>query len=399
MKDYIDFTQADLIEDEYFLEWVSKPSEKSQIFWEEFIKKYPEKKKEIETAKLIIKSMVPDETDFYETEIDSLWTSIKKSIDNRKKRNWRLWYPVAAAGILIFIVSIWWINSENHKNYDVVDYSQLLPTRNATQDVELILGDQTKVKISEKESELKYNSNGKLVINSAKSIMQEAVRSTSSQVSINTIVVPRGKRANITFTDGTTLWLNSGSSAVYPVEFTGRKREVYIKGEGYLEVAHDESRPFIVKTDQMDIQVLGTSFNICAYPEDASTKVVLVEGKVVARCTNNPEVILLPNQMISFSNETKKTDVTEVNVEDYISWKDGWLLCNSEELGSLVEKLERYYDQKIIFSDEDVRLYRLSGKLDLKDDLNQVLQVIATTAPVEIQVKNEAICISNKKLK
>jgi ferric-dicitrate binding protein FerR (iron transport regulator) len=396
MKDYIDFTQADLIEDEYFLEWVSKPSEKSQIFWEEFIKKYPEKKKEIETAKLIIKSMSPVETDFSETEIDSLWTSIKKSIDNRKKRNWRLWYPVAAAGILIFIVSIWWINSENHKNYDVVDYSQLLPTRNATQDVELILGDQTKVKISEKESELKYNSNGKLVINSAKSIMQEAVRSTSSQVSINTIVVPRGKRANITFTDGTTLWLNSGSSAVYPVEFTGRKREVYIKGEGYLEVAHDESRPFIVKTDQMDIQVLGTSFNICAYPEDASTKVVLVEGKVVARCTNNPEVILLPNQMISFSNETKKTDVTEVNVEDYISWKDGWLLCNSEELGSLVEKLERYYDQKIIFSDEDVRLYRLSGKLDLKDDLNQVLQVIATTAPVEIQVKNEAVCISNK---
>jgi ferric-dicitrate binding protein FerR (iron transport regulator) len=396
MKDYIDFTQADLIEDEYFLEWVSKPSEKSQIFWEEFIKKYPEKKKEIETAKLIIKSMSPVETDFSETEIDSLWTSIKKSIDNRKKRNWRLWYPVAAAGILIFIVSIWWINSENHKNYDVVDYSQLLPTRNATHDVELILGDQTKVKISEKESELKYNSNGKLVINSAKSIMQEAVRSTSSQVSINTIVVPRGKRANITFTDGTTLWLNSGSSAVYPVEFTGRKREVYIKGEGYLEVAHDESRPFIVKTDQMDIQVLGTSFNICAYPEDASTKVVLVEGKVVARCTNNPEVILLPNQMISFSNETKKTDVTEVNVEDYISWKDGWLLCNSEELGSLVEKLERYYDQKIIFSDEDVRLYRLSGKLDLKDDLNQVLQVIATTAPVEIQVKNEAVCISNK---
>jgi ferric-dicitrate binding protein FerR (iron transport regulator) len=396
MKDYFDFTQTDLIEDEYFLEWVSKPSEKSQIFWEEFIKKYPEKKKEIETAKLIIKSMSPVETDFSETEIDSLWTSIKKSIDNRKKRNWRLWYPVAAAGILIFIVSIWWINSENHKNYDVVDYSQLLPTRNATQDVELILGDQTKVKISEKESELKYNSNGKLVINSAKSIMQEAVRSTSSQVSINTIVVPRGKRANITFTDGTTLWLNSGSSAVYPVEFTGRKREVYIKGEGYLEVAHDESRPFIVKTDQMDIQVLGTSFNICAYPEDASTKVVLVEGKVVARCTNNPEVILLPNQMISFSNETKKTDVTEVNVEDYISWKDGWLLCNSEELGSLVEKLERYYDQKIIFSDEAVRLYRLSGKLDLKDDLNQVLQVIATTAPVEIQVKNEAVCISNK---
>jgi transmembrane sensor len=399
MKEYFDFTQNEFIEDVYFCEWVKQPSEEAQVFWEEFIKKYPGKLKEIEMAKLMIKSMIPVEKDLSEVEIDSLLIGIRNSISKRKKGNWRIWYSAAAAVILIFLVSIWWINSENHKDYNVVDYSQLLPSHSISHDIELILGDQTKVKISEKASELKYNSDGKLVINSAKSIQQEAARSTSSEVLINTIMVPRGKRANITFTDGTTLWLNSGSSAIYPVEFTGQKREIYIKGEGYLEVAHDESRPFFVKTDQLNIQVMGTCFNISAYPEDATTKVVLVEGRVVARSTNNPGVILLPNQMISFNNETKKTDVSEVKVEDYISWKDGWLLCNSEELGSLVEKLERYYDQRIIFSDDEVKFYCLSGKLDLKDDLNQVLQVIATTAPVEIQVENEAICISNRKLK
>jgi transmembrane sensor len=399
MKEYFDFTQTDFIEDEYFCEWVKRPSEKAQVFWEEFIKKYPGKLKEIETAKLIIKSMIPVEKDLSEVEIDSLLTGIWKSIDIRKKRNCRIWYPVAAAGLLIFVVSIWWINSQNHKNFEVVDYSQLLPVHSATQDVELLLSDQTKLKISKKETELKYNANGKLVVNSAKFIQQETLNKAAGPELLNSIVVPRGKRANITFTDGTTLWLNSGSSAVYPVEFAGLKREIYIKGEGYLEVAHDELHPFIVKTDQMDIQVFGTSFNICAYPEEATTKVILVEGKVFAKSKNNSEVILQPNQMFSFNSETQKNNITEVSVKDYISWKDGWLLCNSEELGSIIGKLERYYDQKIILSDEEVRFYRLSGKLDLKDDLNQVLQVIATTAPVDIQVKNDAICISNRKLK
>lgn len=399
MKDYLDFTSVDFVEDEYFIEWVIRPSEKSQIFWNEFIKTNPDKLKEIENAKLIIKSMIPVEKGLLKEEIDSLLTSIRKTINKRKKTNWRLWYPLAAASILILLVSIWWINSQYHKNFEVVDYSQLFPAHNATQDVELILSDQTKLKISQKEPELKYNVNGKLVINSAKFIQQETVNKTTGPESHNSIVVPRGKRANITFIDGTILWLNSGSSAIYPVEFTGRKREIYLKGEGYLEVAYDKSRPFIVKTDQMDVQVLGTSFNICAYPEDATTKVILVKGKVVAKSKNNSEIILQPNQMISFNSETQKNDIKDVNVEDYISWKDGWMLCNSEELGSIIGKLERYYDQKIIFSDEDIRFYCLSGKLDLKDDLNQVLQVIATTAPVKIQVLNEAICISKKKLK
>lgn len=390
--------QSDYIEDEYFCEWVNRPSGKSQVFWEEFIKKYPEKRKEIEMAKLIIKSMVPVETGLSEAEIDSLWTSIRKSTNNRRKRNGRLWYPLAAASILIFVVSIWWINSEKYKNYIVVDYSQLLPAHTVTQDVELILSDQTKVKISEKESELKYKANGKLSINSGKSIQQEAVKSNSGPELINSIVVPRGKRANITFPEGTKLWLNSGSIAIYPVEFIGHKREIYLKGEGYLEVAHDESRPFIVKTDQMDIEVHGTSFNVSVYPEDATAKVILVNGKVVAKFKNNSEIILLPNQMISYDNKTQKNNVSEVNVDDYISWKDGWLLCNSEDLGSLAGKLERYYNQKIIIA-ENAKFYCLSGKLDLKDKLNQVLQVIATTAPVNINVENDAIYISSNKNK
>lgn len=398
MKDYFDFTETDFVDDDYFLEWVFRPSQKSQLFWEEFINKYPEKIKDIEKAKLIIKSSRPVEKDLSEVEIDLTWTDIKKSIYKRTKWNWHIWVSVAAASILILLVSIWWINSENRRNYKVIDYSQILPVHSGNQDVELILNDQTKVKISEKESDLKYNSNGKLVINSKKTIKQESVKNTAREVSFNSIVVPRGKRANITFTDGTTLWLNSGSSAIYPVEFTGKRREIYIKGEGYLEVSHDESHPFIVKTDQLSIQVLGTRFNVSAYPEDRTVNVVLVEGKIVARSANNSEVLLLPNQMISYNSETQTTDVSEVQVDNFISWKDGCLFCNSEELGSIVVKLERYYDQKIIFSEESAKSFRLSGKLDLKDNLDQVLQVIATTAPVKINIENDEILISRNKL-
>ncbi|MCX6326570.1 MAG: FecR domain-containing protein [Bacteroidia bacterium] len=399
MKDYIFFSEIDFIDDEYFCEWVNRPSEKSQVFWEEFIRKNPDKSKRIEIAKLIIKSMVPVETGLSKEEIDSLWTKIRRSTIDRRKRNWRLFYPLAAAGILILLASIWWINSESHKNYEVVDYSQLLSAHTAKQDVELIMADKTKLKISEIESELKYIANGQLVINSDKFIQQEAVKRNSGKELLNTIIVPRGNRANITFTDGTKLWLNSGSRAIYPVEFSDLKREIYIQGEGYLEVTHDESRPFTVKTDQMDIKVLGTSFNIIANPEDATTKVILVKGKVIAKPINSTEVILLPNQMISFDKEKQKTVVTEVNVDDYISWKDGLLLCNSEKLESLVRRLEKFYDQKIIFSDESAKFFCLSGKLELKDNFDEVLQVIATTAPVKIKTENNTIYISSNKLK
>lgn len=395
MNDYSEFSQNNFIEDEYFREWVNQPSEKTRIFWEAYIKEYPEKRKEIETAKLIIKYMVPAEQDLSEIEIDSLWTSIVDTTTGRKRRVRRLWYPVAAAGILIFLASIWWINSQNHENFNVVDYSQLIPAKTVTNDIELILADETKVKISEKESEIKYDNNGRLVINSSKAILQETVKKNDESVLLNSILVPKGKRANIAFADGTKLWLNSGSSAIYPVEFTDKKREIYIKGEGFFEVEHNDSRPFIVKTDKMDIEVLGTSFNVCAYPDDEISRVILVKGKIVAKSINNPKVILLPNQMISYNSKSQKTDVAEVKVEDYISWKDGWLLCNSEELSSVVGKLERYYDQKIFFSDESARHYRLSGKLDLKDNFNQVLQVIATTAPVKIKVENDSIRISS----
>jgi hypothetical protein len=395
MKDYVDFTQVDFIEDEYFFEWVTCPSEKSQNFWDGFINTYPAKCKEIERAKLIIKSMIPVENDLPEAEIDLLWKRVRRSINERGNNRQFLWYPIAAALILIFILCTWWILTQNHRSYELVDYSQILPVNIVEQDVELILADQTKLKISEKESELKYDASGKVFINSEKSIQQKSEKRTSGQELFNSIVVPRGKRASITFTDGTKLWLNSGSHAIYPVVFSGEKREIYISGEGYLEVAHDESRPFIVKTEKMDVQVLGTSFNVTAYPEDAATRVILVKGKVITRSINSPEVILLPNQMISYDNQTQKAEVKEVNIEDYISWKDGWLLCDSEELGSLVEKLERYYNLKIIITSENARYYRLSGKLDLKDDLDQVLQVIATTAPVKIKVENDIICISS----
>lgn len=341
--------------------------------------------------------MTPVEKKLSGEEIDSLWNRIRKSTKERGKKGRRLWYSIAAACILFLILSILLINSEKSKNYKVVDYSQLLPVHTVAQDVEITLADQTKLKIQEqeKESVLKYGTGGKLAINSDKFIQQKAVKGASEPEIFNSIMVPKGRRANIIFADGTILWLNSGSSAVYPVEFSGQKREIYLKGEGYLEVAHDESRPFIVKTDLMYIKVLGTCFNISAYPEDATTRVILVEGKILTRLMNKSEVMIQPNQMISLNNETQSADVTSVNVEDYVSWKKGWLLCNSEELGSLVQKLERYYDQKIIFSDEIAKFYRLSGKLDLKENLNEVLQIIATTAPVKIYVENDAICIAN----
>ena len=151
---------------------------------------------------------------------------------------------------------------------------------------------------------------------------------------MNQLVVPFGKKSKIELADGTRLWLNSGSRAIYPVVFQKGKREIYLEGEGYLEVAHNASSPFYVVTDQMKVRVLGTKFNLSAYKEDASVSVVLVEGSVEAS-SESGKLILKPNQLLNYQKSTRESTISHANVLQYVSWIDGWMLCDKEKLSSI----------------------------------------------------------------
>ena len=135
--------------------------------------------------------------------------------------------------------------------------------------------------------------------------------------------------------------MNAGSKLAYPTEFGKAIREIYVDGEIYIEVAEDEKRPFVIKTEQMDIQVLGTKFNVSAYKADMIKSVVLLSGSVsISSDINRKEIILNPNQMYSALENTCSVESVDANV--YILWTQGLYQFESEELGNILTRLERY---------------------------------------------------------
>ena len=185
---------------------------------------------------------------------------------------------------------------------DYLAIIQANPAPDSTNEkVQLVLSNNEKLTIDGTETQLEYKKEGKVNVNSKQVDLSPKGNPAQAQ-EFNQLIVPVGRRSSITFADGTRLWVNSGSKVVYPVKFAKEKREIFVEGEIYLHVSRDEQKPFIVKTHQMDIKVLGTQFNVTAYENEANMQVVLVSGKVevnLDKCKN----VLAPNQMFSYDSK------------------------------------------------------------------------------------------------
>ena len=256
----------------------------------------------------------------------------------------------------------------------------------------LILSEEKQIAIQGKESNLHYNQQGKLNVNS-QTISQEAENKKKKKI-YNQLIVPAGKRSSITFSDGTRIWLSASSRVVYPIEFMENKREIYVEGEAFLDVYHDENRPFIVKTNKIDIRVLGTTFNVCAYENENTQTVVLVTGKVEVKTNNNEIKTLTPNNLLAY-NDQKGISVHPVDVQEYIAWKDGFYQFKQESLKVITKKLNKYYGKTIIV-DKCLTQITCSGKLDLKEELDDVLRTLIQTVPAQITKSNGEIYIHVK---
>lgn len=166
----------------------------------------------------------------------------------------------------------------------------------------------------------------------------------------NQLTVPYGKRFELKLSDGTIALLNAGSSLKYPVRFLNEgKREVFLVGEAFLDVAKDSKRPFMVNTsDNLDIQVLGTRFNVSNYPEDETTEVVLVEGSVGLQINEKSDVVILePGFKGSFDRQQRNISTIPVITNVYTSWMKGELVFRRMSLENILKKLERHYNVTI----------------------------------------------------
>ena len=209
------------------------------------------------------------------------------------------------------------------------------------------------------------------------------------------ILAERGQKSTVTLPDGTTVWLNSASKLTYSTDYNSHNRHVTLDGEAYFDVAKNPSLPFVVNAGEVDIEALGTKFNVKAYASDDEIVTTLVDGRVKTSAGSREE-ILLPNTSANYSRTTHDFRVENVPYADHaIPWIYNELLFDGQSLFEIAIQLERMYNIEIIFAEESISKYTFTG-LVRNNSLRNVLDLITSTAPVQYKAYGNTIKFSRR---
>ena len=216
--------------------------------------------------------------------------------------------------------------------------------------------------------------------------------------SYNELIIPKGKQFRVQLSDGSLVFVNSGSKLKFPVSLNKKHtRDVFLEGEAFFEVKKSKSTPFIVHTKDMNVQVLGTKFNVSSYQNDKNTSVVLKEGSVgITKSTEvfdkNNGVIITSGEQVILEDEI--FSVNKVNINKYVAWKDGYLFFENDRFEDIIKKLERYYNITIENNSEELNDIRFTGSFT-KEPVSEVLEVFNELTPFKYQVNGSKVVIKS----
>jgi len=340
-------------------------------------------------------------TSLKEDEKINLKKKIIKDASYLNKRKQLFWYGIGIAASISFIISI----SLYYQNYQSFSVDKYVKTTKGIDSekfdkVKLILNNGEDIEIAEDNSTIKYSNTGQQInIGNSKPIKQPILK--KGEIAYNTVIVPYGRRSQIQLSDGSTVWLNSGTKLVYPRGFSKNKREVYLEGEATFDVAHDKNRPFIIVADNHEIEVLGTVFNVSNYKDENSISTVLKNGSVQISYKGNSlfkskEVLkITPGTLAVYDKKTNEINSKKVDIEKYFSWIEGELIFKNDNLKLIMKRLSRYYNIDIVINNENVENQTFSGSLDLKESVEEVIKMIKETSNFEFNLTNENKIIIN----
>lgn len=206
--------------------------------------------------------------------------------------------------------------------------------------------------------------------------LYQEYKSGQEAVAMNTVSVPAGQRTNLTLPDGTNVWLNARTTLQYPATFNKKQRTVLLKGEAYFDVTKNEKVPFVVRTDRYDIEVLGTQFDVDAYPDQKVFETTLMKGSVKIISQQSPEqtVTLRPKHKVYLKDG--KLTVTKVDDFNPYRWKEGLICFKDEPFQAIMEDFEKYYGIRIIVNNKKVLTYSYNGKFRQSDGIDYALRVL-----------------------
>ena len=236
------------------------------------------------------------------------------------------------------------------------------------------------------------NERGTLVYSKIKS------KEASEKIVYNTLTVPVRERFQLVLADGTKVFLNSGSEMRYPERFGKARREVFLKGEAWFEVAKDSAREFWVHAGAMDVKVLGTSFNVKAYERLETVATTIVEGSVEVACAGKSFQIV-PGEQFVYDKNNRVMDVRMVDTESYVSWKDGYYKFRQTTLEEIMETLSVWYGLNVFYVNESAKQVEFTGKVRRYEDARMLLDKFEQTGDVVFDIKGNNVFITIKQKK
>lgn len=325
-------------------------------------------------GRIEVESVVTEKAKALKQEILS---DVHKKIELQNKQNKRKslfrYISVASAGIaaILIITVFFWFNDRN-MNHDLLYALNSTDGLNAGA-ISIISGDVTR-ELNEGDF-ISHTADGNILVNN------EQVIAVSDFISV---VVPYGKRTIIEFEDKTTAWVNSGTKITYPKKFQKKNREIYMNGEIYIEVSKDAERPFHVNAENLEVEVLGTKFNVNAFSQEAIASVVLIEGSVKVHGDAGEEM-LIPGQ--GYFEKDGTTEVVPVDTYNYTCWKDQEIRLLDEPFDVLLRKISRYYGVEID-SPTTMNSLRFEGVLDLTKPVEENLRILAAMGNFDVEKAN-----------
>ncbi|MGN6416539.1 MAG: FecR family protein [Pseudobacter sp.] len=292
------------------------------------------------------------------------------------------WFRYAAAAVLITgaVATVYLLNRPEEKVVATVAKNIQTDIPAGTDKATLTLGDGSRIVLDDVQNgELAQQGDARIKKLRDGQLIYDAAENSKAKVASNTLSVPRGGQYALTLSDGTKVWLNASSSIKYPSVFAGAQRLVEISGEAYLEIAKNTRQPFVVKTDETEIQVLGTSFNVNAYEDEHAEKTTLIEGSArVIKSSSAQAKLLIPGQQAEVAENVDDVKVQAVDTEQTIAWKNGFFSFNNADIKTVMRQLSRWYDINIVY-ENGVPQQRFVGEMNRSLTLSQVLKGLEVT--------------------
>lgn len=386
---------AKYLDDNSFIEWVFYPQKETDSKWDNYFKEHPEEQQLILELKETLSFLISDDISVSAKDRSEILIALLERINSHNNQLARHRFRknmLRYAAVLFLFISAgtyYYVSKTETINYtSYIVSEQQVQDQKATQ---LFLSENEKVSIENNNSVISYDESGAIRIEEG----DQTYALKESKGKMNTLIVPFGKRSKIILADGSLVYLNSGSQLIYPSSFSQQKREVFLDGEAYFEIAKNKEVPFIVMTPKDDyyVKVTGTKFNVSAYKVDHKFETVLEEGFVNVVYENgiisSKEMHLIPGEIASWNTVTNEMNVQKVSVENYTMWTQGILLFDNLELNRIIKKLERYYNIRIDFNDPMKGTVYIGGKLDLNKELDVVLDNLAISASLKLKKINE----------